>query len=77
MKCLGLRAQTVDTACFIYNIYATSFYGSFEINFKLKNLKKVEQKLSLGGGIATVGAQYWHAGEIGFESQPGYYNNPV
>ena len=47
VKCLGLRAQTIDPACFIYYIlYATGvfffFWGSFEVNFKLKNLKKVE-----------------------------------
>jgi len=38
---------------------------------------KVKPKLALEGGLATVGPQYWHVGEIGFESQPGYYNNPV
>ena len=45
------------------------FFGSFEINFKLKKLKKVKPKLSLEDGLATVGVQYWHVGEIGFESQ--------
>jgi hypothetical protein len=36
-----------------------------------------ETKLSLGDGIASVLAQLWHGGEIGFDSHPGYYNNPA